>query len=818
VRALQAFRRTALAPEQTLGAAPSPSRAREAALTAGAAALVALFCGLLLLWDPGFFWIDDYQSGALPGYAEMVRAWRAGEIPLLSRSSWWAGALGAEYPAGVFSPSLALSSLLAFGLGLTLPLTAAAISIIHLMILAAGTFRLARQRGLGADLALFVVVVTCLNGWILLWGARSWGVCLFSFAWLPWFWWALERARPARHGWTRFLPAGLFLALLITAGWPHTVLMAALVSAWVVLQEWLGKRRLLTLWPTPAAWVLGLALSAPAWLMFLEYTPHTYRMQGTQAPLFNPTWAVPLDSLPGLVLPNVVAHWWIFGVTKEHVAGELAGGLVPLVIVLPCVWLGGRAYLRAVRWDLALCALLLVAVTSPSLGRFQYSFRWLPPFFLALGLLGAESLAWLRRQGGAVPNLGKVALCLVGFVWVRTMISRIDPDGSVLASGVGLLLLAFLWREVEARCRPGSRLRAAAPAAVALASCGIGCVACAPYCEVPTWHIREQIRQPGALDPARRYLSVTAWNDVFDTDNRRLTERMRGIGEELYFANTAGYAGLDFVNGYSTLTQHGMHQLFPVECHGTFLDKADAERILLTETGPRGILQLMAVDGLIVSDRFAAYRGTLTANGWTEAARVRGGTVFHRVGAPSPRVRAVAKADVLADRFEAGRRLTSHGRGPAPAVLLAEAPAARTEHFAAARVALVEEGRHVAVADVAGTSGRGDVLVVFARPWFPGYEATCDGRPVPVEVFDLILPAVRLPAGTSGRVVLEYRPRSFVFGCRLAAAAALVVILCVLAAAGQRFLRRRTDSAGEGTCTGPRCRPAADRLTKEVAS
>jgi hypothetical protein len=802
-----------LSPEQALAPFPSPSRAREAALTLGAAAVVVLFCGALLLWDPGFFWIDDYQSGALCGYADMTRAWRQGELPLLSRSSWYAGALGAEFPAGVFSPSLALSCLVAFGLDLPLPVTAAVISIFHLAILAAGTFRLARRRGLASDLALLVTVVTSLNGWILLWGARNCGVCLFSFAWLPWVWWALDRARDEGRGWTRFLAPGLFLALLIAAGWPHTIVMAAFVTGWVMLRDGLARRRLTALWPAPAAWALGLALSAPAWLMFLDFLHHAYRINGAGAPLVNPSWTVPLESLPGLVLPNAVTFWWVFGVCKEHVAAELSGGLVPLVIVLGCLWYGGRSYLRALRWDLALCGLLLLLVTSPSVSLLHYSFRWLPLFFLVLGLLGAESLAWLRRQAGPVPNLGKVALCLICVVWLRTLLVRADLDPSVFLAGLGLLLIAYGWVKVEAGCPPGARQRLAAPAAATVLTCGLGVVLCAPYSEVPTWRLGEQVRRPGPLDPSVRYLSVHAWEDVFDVDTGRQLEPMRGIGEELYFGSVASYAGLDFVNGYSALMPRGMHELLPCECHGTFYQAADGERVLRTETGPDGLLRLMGVDGLIVADRYAGCRGTLLANGWREVAKVKGGRVYHRTGPRSPRVRAVTKVDVVADPAEAARRLTTHGRAPTPAVLVAPGGAG-TAHFAPAHVTLVENGRHTAAADVKGGAG-GETLVVFARPWFPGYRATCDGRPVPVEVFDLILPAVRLPAGTGGRVVLEYRPPAFVLGCRIAAAAGLLVVLCLLAAAGQRLLRRpAADSPTPGVVRAT----AGGRLTKEVAS
>src|SRR5258708_37602450 len=122
---------------QGVGSPRTRCFARELALTAVACAVVLTFCASLLLRDRGFFWIDDMQSGALPGYFDMARSLLSGELPLLGHTSWRAVALGAEFPAGVFSPSLAVCIVIAYASGLPLPLAAATISVLHLMILAA---------------------------------------------------------------------------------------------------------------------------------------------------------------------------------------------------------------------------------------------------------------------------------------------------------------------------------------------------------------------------------------------------------------------------------------------------------------------------------------------------------------------------------------------------------------------------------------------------------------------------------------------------------------------------------------------------------
>jgi hypothetical protein len=846
------------------------ARFRETGLTLAAALVVALFCVVLLVWDPGFFFIDDAQSGALPGYCEMNRAWRTGELPLLNRTSWHAGAIAGEYPSGVFSPSLILSILLVFSLGLSLPLTFAALAIIHLAILAAGAFRLARQRGLTGDLSLLVALVASLNGWIIFWGARNWGVCLFSFAWVPWVWWGLEFAR-RMHGRLRFVPAGFFLYLLIAAGWPFTVLMAMLLSGWVMIQTWAQRRRLLDAWPTVAAWVIGLGLSAPSWMTFLEYAPHAARIQASAGMRSN-GWSVPFEALPGLVLPNVTTLWYVFNTIKLHESMELAGGLVPLVILVGCFWYGGRAYFRALRWDWGFCGLLFVLVTSPSIGNFRYSFRWLPLLFLTLGLLAAQSLAWLREKekgGGsrlschsetspdpffAGPNLGRIALYLILFIWIRATMSQPDAGGLMFRAALGLLGLAFLWWQIEERAPAVARARRLMPAAMVFLSCGIAYVTSAPSGEVPTWQISEQIRQPGPLDPKIRYLSVHTLQDIMVLDDTPFHERLEGIGAELYFGNTAAFAGLDFVNGYSPMLPLGMQQLFHWEPHGGFYNvpqdvpalagstlgligsplgqgpllaaaavspdriATDAERILVSETGPHGLLQLMGVDGLVVADRFQEHEATLAKNGWRPIARVQGGRVFHRAGAPSPRVRTIREVDLIENRFVAGRRLTHHGRDPLPSILLAAGTSGQ-QTFAPARVRLLDDNRNSAVAEVASEPGKGDILVVFSRPWFPGYQARCNGRSVPVEVYNLILPAVRVPAGTNGTIELTYRPNSLVLGAFVAGVTLLGILMLLVLAAARRLRRNAASRAPlplNGWIAGHKAPPSP--LREEAAS
>jgi len=92
--------------------------------------------------------------------------------------------------------------------------------------------------------------------------------------------------------------------------------------------------------------------------------------------------------------------------------------------------------------------------------------------------------------------------------------------------------------------------------------------------------------------------------------------------------------------------------------------------------------------------------------------------------------------------------------------------------------------------------------VVFSRLLWPGYTATLDGRPVPVDSVEGVFVSVRLPAGTdAARLALSFRPPGTTLGLGLAAiGAALLTGLLALDIISRRRRRGRdrNDTAPEG--------------------
>ncbi|HEY2799300.1 MAG TPA: hypothetical protein VGI85_01805, partial [Chthoniobacterales bacterium] len=361
-----------------------------------AGALVLAFCGILLWHNPAVFWNDDYQISILPVFADVARSWGEGHLPLLSPYSWVCSNVAGEFQYGTFSFFVNAAVVLIWKFPLGFAQQAAALSMAHLFILAAGAFLLARDYRLTNSLATMVALVAALNGWIICWGASDWFGALAAFAWLPWAWWGMARALDPTHSQWRFLWPAPFVYLVVTGGFPYTVLMLSLVAAWLAAKSLGQTRRLALLWPLALGLVLGFGLSAPAWLALFDYVHGSVR-GGEATPGSHWQWLVPPAALPGFIWPAWTVGWSDFSSRlRPHTAIELACGTIPpFALVAGLALLRGR-FVTRVKWELALLALVLLITMLPSANVFRWSFRWLPLLHLVLALVAAEALVEFR--------------------------------------------------------------------------------------------------------------------------------------------------------------------------------------------------------------------------------------------------------------------------------------------------------------------------------------------------------------------------------------------------------------------------------------
>jgi hypothetical protein len=686
--------------------------------------IVVAFCCVLLWRDPLVFWNDDYQLSILPVFADVARSWGEGHWPLLSPYSWVCGNLAGEYQYGTFSIFVNAAVVLIWKFPLAFPQQAAALSIAHLFVLAAGAFLLARGRNFDIPLSIFVSLVAALNGWNICWGASDWFGAIAALTWLPWCWWALERAQDRQRTPWRFLWPAPFVYLLVTGGFPYTVLMLALLVAWLSIKSLVETKKFISILPMLAGVALGFAMSAPAWLALLDYTSGSAR--ATTAASAHWQWLVPWRALPALIIPAWTVNWSDFSTRMmPHSATELACGLVAPVAVIAAFINRGPAFLREIKWDFALLIAVLLLCMAPSAGVFRWSFRWLPLWHVALVLCAAR--AWQDRQ-----RAGLLALLLVGLATITMSILRTAGDHAFPLTWI-LLALATLWAVADFLNARSNWFAPALTFAALLAT--YLCIP--PNCGVPKYNLSQQLTTAAPLDPQRLYLSIYPLAE----STYRVEGKSEPIGQVVRPGSTSMFAGLRFINGYSPILAAGIARELRFSIHGE-VDSAYGEYIVRDQSGA---LAELGVDGVVIANEVA-----LEPEQW-EWERVfpnAEGRVFHRRGAPLPTVRSVKWIDSRPH-----------------------------EEFAPAKLSNVNDTRNRVAVDVDLASNAASALIKFTRPYFRGYVASLGGKQLPVDSYRGLLPVVEIPRGSHGHLVLSYRPSWLVYGSAIAIIAWIIVVL-----------------------------------------
>jgi hypothetical protein len=728
-------------------------------LGALAAGLIVIgFCFLLLWHDPLLFWNDDYALSVLPVFADVARSWSEGHLPLLSPYSWVCGNLAGEFQYGTFSIFVNAAVVLIWKFPLTLPQQAAALSITHLFVLAVGAFVLARYRGLSIPLSIFVALVTALNGWIICWGATDWFGALGAFAWLPWAWWGAERAldhQPrSNQGW-KFLWPAPFVYLVVTGGFPYTVLMLVLLIAWLSIKfatanpsfgGSLGQtRNLLSILPLCLGTLLGFALSAPAWLAIFDYVHGSARELQSSSTHWQ--WIVPPAALPGFILPCWTVNWANFSTQYlPHAATELAGGLVPPVALLGGL-LQSKSLFKKLRWELGLLVLVLLISMLPSANVFRWSFRWLPFFHLILALCAAEALQTLSGTPDSQSLFARPGVLAFVLVIIVAIAMSMFHTGGVYAFPFTwiFLVLAAVWMFAEHFSRNRELVRAWMPASVTFAGLLATYLCIPPNCGVPKYNLDQKLTEAAPLDPQRLYLSIYPPPEL----SYRVEKKPEPVGQVVRPGSTSMWAGLRFVNGYSPILPAGVARAFGFAIHGE-IDPNTGKYLLEEQAGPRGELTQLGVDGIVVAREVEVE--PKPGSEWQLASSTDEGRVYHRRGEPLPRVRSVTSIDSRPN-----------------------------EQFVSATISGIDDSRNRVEVDVGVPAAGRPALLTFSRPFFRGYEARLGGKKLAVDSYRGLIPVAELPAGSHGRLVLSYRPWWLVCGGVVAVGSCTVLLVGLLA-------------------------------------
>ncbi len=729
----------------------------------GAGLIVVFFCFILLWHDPLVFWNDDYEISVLPVFADMARSWSEGHWPLLSPYSWVCGNLAGEFQYGTFSVFVNAAVILIWKFPLTFPQQAAALSIAHLFVLAIGAFLLARDRRFSVPLSILVALVASLNGWIICWGATDWFGALGAFTWLPWAWWAAERALDRQRTKWRFLWPAPFVYLLVTGGFPYTVLMLLLLIAWLSIKTMWERRDsrdtkippTFSILPMLLGVALGFGLSAPAWMAILDLVQGSARE--LQPASNHWQWIVPPAALPAFILPCWTVNWSNFSSHYvPHTGTELACGLVaPVALIAGFIW-RGRMLVTRLKWELLLLVLVLVLAMLPTAGLFRWSFRWLPFVHLVLAICAAEVLrTWLgtsraegpiRWPGSATP--ATMAVALVVLTTIAMWVWRIGGSYAFPLTWI-FLGLATLWCLLEFILHD-SAFREWTPAVITFWALLVTYLCIPTNCGVPKYNLSQELLKPSPLDRSRLYLSIYPWAEL----TYRAENKSEPLGQIVRLGSTSMWAGLRFINGYSPIRPAGVAREFQTTVHGE-IDPTVGEYLLNDQAGADGELVRLGVDGIVVAREmdFAPQ----PASEWEQVVSTDEGRVFHRRGAPFARVRSVTSIDSRPN-----------------------------EQFVSATISRVNDSRNQIEADIDVPAGDQPALLSFSRPYFRGYQARLGNQKLMVSSYRGLFPLVEVPGNAHGRLILVYRPSWLIWGANAAVSCTLVVMLGFCAAIYQR--------------------------------
>ena len=708
------------------------------------AGLIVVFFSLLLLRHNSFvFWNDDYELSILPVFADVARSWHEGHWPLLTPYSWVCGNLAGEFQYGTFSIFVNTAVVLIWKFPLTFPQQAAALSITHLFALAAGAFLLARDRRLPVSLSIFVALIAALSGWMICWGATDWFGALGAFAWLPWAWWGLERSLDQTRGRYRFLWPAPFVYLVVTGGFPYTVVMLGLLVIWLGVKALAEQKRLGAVLPMLIGAALGFGLSAPAYLAILDYFRGSARELQPAAAHWQ--WIVPWRALPGLILPCWTVNWADFSTRYvPHSATELACGLIAPVGLLAGLITRTERLVRRIKWDLVLLLIVLTFSMLPMVGPFRWSFRWLPMVHLVLAVCAAEALRENDLEDRRARGLA--VLLSVGLISVAMAIWR--TSGSY-AFPVTWIFLAIAAVYAAAEFFLGDRLFGKwMPPALTFAALLATYLCIPPNCGVPKYNFSQELTKPEPLDRSRLYLAVYSPAEYA----YRREYRNGPVGQVARPGSTPMWAQLRFINGYSPILTAGVARELKFFIHGE-IDGDMGRYLIENQSGRGGILEELGVDGLVIAREIAVEP---QATDWEPKFSNDEGRVFLRKGAPLGLARSIGWIDSRPN-----------------------------EEFAIATISNVRDQRNSVEFDVAVPEGDKPALVTFSRPYFRGYEARLGKQKLWVESYRGLFPIVEVPAGSSGRVILSYRPWWLILGGAIAGVSLVIFIGVSFLAAGR---------------------------------
>ncbi len=677
------------------------------------AVLIGLYATLIpFLTNPKFFFNDDEQNQHYPYFIDIGQHLRHHQWPGITLSTFYGGNLIIDWQYALFNPfSLLLywiicpiQNLLLVGLFLV---------GIYLTLLSLGGYWLGRVFSVNRIFSLTIAACLVMNNFIQYVYCDSWITGLISITWFIWAWVLLEQYRKGGH--TLSLGALVCLIYLtITSGFPHTMLaLAFLMFAYFLELVFIQRsqdKALKLLMINVGAFMATAPFLLPALFSFsLMVRPNGIQSAG----MFMPDLGSVLNLSSTFYCPRIHLFWHEYPYYPMMYLGWFIIPLLPIIC-----WQTAAFALRPRLGLIIFGSIALFMLMGPeSLGPIRWPIRFLPffhisilvAFFLVISAPGVFRITKFR--------LGFIAAILVFQFTSSVSVFPHSLSLQVIVCGCSFVMFATAIRLVHYKnLHPLGLLFLA------------GMLLCFPFTHLiapinvdlidsnPT--IQNDSANPTAARPFSGYQMLIS---PLTNDNR----------QDIGFAAEGIYAGTPTINGYSSLEHVGLLS----RTHGhVWFEVPDTDGVdflfAIEPTTHESRLSLMRVNRVLLFNDYFDYAKPAIGRDW-----------------------------IPTSRGEFATRLENSAPNDANTTL----------SFASEGIAVTPKGEvtgeHEQLQITANPNGG---QLVFARLFWPGYEAYLDGKPIAVQPLDNIFVKLNLPPRALGELTLSFVPPGFKLGLILA--------------------------------------------------
>lgn len=762
----------------------------------------AVLLGLIRLWQPRFFYLDDKAAQYLP-----VWHWLGSQpgvrLPVIDPDQGMAGNFVGDLQYGVLDPfHWALAAVVSHTDGLNL--AAWGLHALAATVLGCGLVALARSFGVGPVWSAAAAVGGANSGFMLWFGA-SWWPAAWGTALLPWLWWGLVgRSRLA-------VPvAALAAYLVVGSGYPYSLPFAGVLVAGVAAERVFQTRRVAALWERAFLSRLfaaagGLLLATPGLIAASAMQPYSQRAELDAGPLGSTGDFVPnlLDVLVGGPTSTAqVTGWW--GDVMPVAVTATGWFALPLLVMLR--WdrlrrLGGPRAVPGLVTAALLAVVAVVATQTPTVvASLRYPFRYTVVLELVLPLL----VVLLASRLGLASSWRRLGLA-VGMLLLQGVlgVSRTPAlfNWHLGAALVGSLVLVGLRYLLNGRDLPGSAagfdpvtgqrnpaIRRAglmvgvvvlvAATLAPLASIGSAVGVNRQYVAVRDSKAAEAAAEAGVAPPAPEEVpdnpavplyaaedwpaSVEGFRAVSVEPGLNATVVVwggtgpdRGVPGGVPVGSAALFSGIRPGFGYTSVGQAEWADRWCQDFLGQAANCGDAVARLLDVVPGTDLswLEMMSKNVLLLDLRAPAEVAESLGDRWREVGERGNYRRFERVQPEQGRINWIG------------------------------------DGVTALQALAVEPDRE---SYTVSWDGEGSHELVTRIPWWPGYSASLDGQALQVRAVEGVVVAVDLPAGSgSGNLEIRFVPPGRTAGLAAVGAGALLVLAAIgLDVIGRRRRRR----------------------------